>query len=124
MFTVTILTVSAYTAIVVAVVYLIIYTRMFDWYKSSLGRVMNFSIISTIFIALGVVSRSFIPDEQVGRVISSAGWLVFSGLLMWRTRILIFAYHQLNDSTPVDGDPTLPPIRDPQDVDNGNKDVL
>ena len=85
---------------------------------------MNFSIIAIIFIAIDVVCRSFIPDEQVGHVISSAGWFVFSGLLMWRTRILIFAYHQLNDSTPVEGAPTLPPIRDPQDVDNGNKDVL
>ena len=96
MFTVTILTVAAYTAIVVSIMYLVVYTKMFDWYRSTLGRVMNLSIVSAAIIAVGTVSRTIVMDEQLGRIISFVGWLFFSVLLLWRLRILVYSYNRIN----------------------------
>ena len=96
MFTVTILTVAAYTAIVVSIMYLVVYTKMFDWHRSTLGRVMNLSIVSVVIIAAGTVSRTVFMDEQLGRIISFVGWLFFSVLLLWRLRILVCSYNRIN----------------------------
>ena len=96
MFTVTILTVAAYTAIVVSLMYLVVYTKMFDWHMSTLGRVMNLSIVSAVLIAMGTVSRTIFMDDQLGRIISSVGWLFFSVLLLWRLRILVYSYNRIN----------------------------
>lgn len=95
MFTVTILTVAAYTAIVVSLMYLVVYTKMFDWYRSTLGRVMNLSIVSVAIIAVGTVARTIFMDDQLGRIISFVGWLFFSVLLLWRLRILVYSYNRI-----------------------------
>ena len=95
MFTVTILTVAAYTAIVVSLMYLVVYTKMFDWYRSTLGRVMNLSIVSVAIIAVGTVSRTIFMDDQLGMIISFVGWLFFSVLLLWRLRILVYSYNRI-----------------------------
>ena len=96
MFTVTILTIAAYTAIVVSLMYLVVYTKMFDWYRSTLGRVMNLSIVSVAIIAVGTVSRTIFMDDQLGRIISFVGWLFFSVLLLLRLRILVYSYNRIN----------------------------
>ena len=96
MFTVTILTIAAYTAIVVSLMYLVVYTKMFDWYRSTLGRVMNLSIVSVAIIAVGTVSRTIFMDDQLGRIISFVGWLFFSVLLLWRLRILVYSYNRIH----------------------------
>lgn len=96
MFTVTILTVAAYTAIVVSIMYLVVYTKMFDWHRSTLGRVMNLSIVSAAIIAVGTVSRTVLMDDQIGKIISSVGWIFFSVLLLWRLRILVYSYNRIN----------------------------
>ena len=96
LFTVTILTVAAYTAIVVSLMYLVVYTKMFDWYRSTLGRVMNLSIVSVAIIAVGTVSRTIFMDDQRGRIISFVGWLFFSVLLLWRLRILVYSYNRIH----------------------------
>ena len=96
MFTVTILTVAAYTAIVVTLIYLVVYTKMFDWHRSTLGRVMNLSLVSVVLIAVGTVSRTIFMDDQLGRIISFVGWLFFSVLLLWRLRILVYSYNRIN----------------------------
>ena len=96
MFTVTVLTVAAYTAIVVSIMYLVVYTKMFDWHRSTLGRVMNLSIVSAVIIAVGTVSRTVFMDDQIGKIISSVGWIFFSVLLLWRLRILVYSYNRIN----------------------------
>ena len=96
LFTVTILTVAAYTAIVVTLIYLVVYTKMFDWHRSTLGRVMNLSLVSVVLIAVGTVSRTIFMDYQIGRIISFVGWLFFSVLLLWRLRILVYSYNRIN----------------------------
>ena len=96
LFTVTILTIAAYTAIVVSLMYLVVYTKMFDWYRSTLGRVMNLSIVSVAIIAVGTVSRTIFMDDQLGRIISFVGWLFFSVLLLLRLRILVYSYNRIN----------------------------
>ena len=96
MFTVNILTVAAYTAIVVSLIYLVVYTKMFDWYRSTLGRVMNLSIVSVAIIAVGTVSRTIFMDDQLGRIISFVGWLFFSVLLLWRLIILVYSYNRIH----------------------------
>ena len=95
MFTVNILTIAAYTAIVVSLMYLVVYTKMFDWYRSTLGRVMNLSIVSVAIIAVGTVSRTIFMDDQLGRIISFVGWLFYSVLLLWRLRILVYSYNRI-----------------------------
>lgn len=96
MFTVTILTVAAYTAIVVSLMYLVVYSKMFDWHRSTLGRVMNLSIVSNAIVAVGTVSHTIFMDDQLGRIISFVGWLFFSVLLLWRLRILVYSYNRIN----------------------------
>ena len=96
MFTVTILTIAAYTAIVVSIMYLVVYTKMFDWHRSTLGRVMNLSIVSAAIIAVGTVARTIFMDDRIGMIISFVGWLFFSVLLLWRLRILVYSYNRIN----------------------------
>lgn len=60
---------------------------MYDWWKSQLGIVMNASIVATGLIASGVAIR--FADDEIGRILSILGWLLFSGALMWRLGILI-----------------------------------
>lgn len=85
--------VSAYTAMVIVVIYLISYSYMFDWWKSSLGRAMNVSLIFSGIAAVGIVLRFYNP--AVGMVVSTIGWIGFSIAVLWRLRLLTIAYHQL-----------------------------
>ena len=82
-----VLMVSAYTAIITIIFYLAAYSRMYDWWKSQLGIVMNASIIATGLIASGTAIR--FADDDFGRILGILGWLLFSGALMWRLGILI-----------------------------------
>jgi len=35
-------------------------------------------------------------DDQIGKIISSGGWIFFSVLLLLRLRILIYSYNRIN----------------------------
>ena len=83
----TVLMVSAYTALITIIFYLAAYSRMYDWWKSQLGIVMNASIIATGLIASGTAIR--FADGDIGRILSILGWFLFSMALMWRLGILI-----------------------------------
>ena len=87
-----ILTLSAYTAIVSVVTFIAIYSKMYDWHKHPMGRVMNFSLISAALVAAGGIVHTF--DSEVGMVLLSGGWVAFSILLVWRMRLLIVSTKQ------------------------------
>lgn len=80
------LMIITYTSIVVTVVYLIIYSKMYSWWRHRLGLVMNLSIISVGVIAVGVASRLF--SYETGNIIAIVGWCAYTGLLTWRLRLL------------------------------------
>ena len=52
-----------------------------------MGIVMNASIVATGLIASNTAIR--FADDDIGRILSILGWLLFSGALMWRLGILI-----------------------------------
>lgn len=81
------LIVIAYTSLVSIAVYLIAYSRLYDWWKNSLGRVMNLSLISIALIAVGVIVAN--AGSPLGLVINSIGWVTFIILLIWRLVILL-----------------------------------
>lgn len=78
---------TAYTAIVVVVVFIVVYSAMFDWHRHPMGRLMNFSLMSVAIVAAGIIIRNY--SDSVGMLISAAGWGVFSLLLILRLRVLI-----------------------------------
>ena len=87
-----ILTLSAYTAIISVVTFIAIYSKMYDWHRHPMGRVMNFSLMSAALVAVGGIVRTY--DAEVGMVLSSGAWVVFSILLVWRLRLLIVSTKQ------------------------------
>lgn len=87
-----ILTLSAYTAIVSVVTFIAVYSKMYDWHRHPMGRVMNFSLMSAALVAIGEIVRTY--GHEVGMVLSSGAWVVFSILLVWRMRLLIVSTKQ------------------------------
>lgn len=87
-----ILTLSAYTAIVSVVTFIAIYSKMYDWHRHPMGRVMNFSLLTAATVALGGIIRTY--DPEVGTALSSGAWVAFSILLVWRMRLLIVSTKQ------------------------------
>ena len=87
-----ILTLSAYTAIISVVTFIAIYSKMYDWHRHPMGRVMNFSLLSAATVALGGIIRTY--DVETGMIISSGAWILFSILLVWRLRLLIVSTKQ------------------------------
>lgn len=81
------LMIITYTSLVVTAVYLIIYSKMYSWWRNSLGLVMNLSIVSIGVIAVGVASRFF--SYETGNIIAIVGWCAYTVLLTWRLRLLI-----------------------------------
>ena len=81
------LMVTAYTAVVTIAIYLSVYSKMYDWWKNSLGRVMNFSLIATALIALGAALR--FADDDFGRILTISGCIMFMVLLVMRLRLLL-----------------------------------
>ena len=79
--------VTAYTAVVTIAIYLSVYSKMYDWWKSSLGRVMNFSLVATALIALGAALR--FADDDFGRILTISGWVMFMVSLVMRLRLLL-----------------------------------
>ena len=79
--------VTAYTAVVTIAIYLAVYSKMYDWWKSSLGRVMNFSLVATALIALGAALR--FADDDFGRILTISGWVMFMVSLVMRLRLLL-----------------------------------
>ena len=87
-----ILTLSAYTAIVSVVTFIAIYSKMYDWHKNTLGRIMNLSLLANAVVAVGSIVRVDHPD--MGMIIATGGWAAFSILLVWRLRLLIVSTKQ------------------------------
>ena len=79
--------VTAYTAVVTIAIYLAVYSKMYDWWKNSLGRIMNFSLVATALIALGAALR--FADDDFGRILTISGWVMFMVLLVMRLRLLL-----------------------------------
>ena len=87
-----ILILSAYTAIISVVTFIAIYSKMYDWHRHPMGRVMNFSLISSALMAVGGLVRTY--DTEVGMVLTSGACVLFSILLVWRMRLLIVSTKQ------------------------------
>ena len=87
-----ILTLSAYTAIISVVTFIAIYSKMYDWHRHPMGRVMNFSLLANAVVAVGSIVRVGHPD--MGMIIATGGWVAFSILLVWRMRLLIVSTKQ------------------------------
>ena len=85
-----ILMVVAYTSIITVSTYLVIYSALYDWWKSALGIVLNSSLISVALVAAGAAIR--FADDDLGRVLSIVGWLLFNVFLVARLRLFFVAY--------------------------------
>ena len=81
------LMVTAYTAVVTIAIYLAVYSKMYDWWKNPLGRIMNFSLVANALTALGVAL--IFADDDFGRILSISGWIMFMVLLVMRLRLLL-----------------------------------
>lgn len=81
------LTTAAYTAILAVVVFIFMYSKIYDWHKSPMGRVMNLSLVSNAIVALGVGLIKINPDLAI--LLGSVGLTAFAILLMMRLRLLI-----------------------------------
>ena len=79
--------VTAYTAVVTIAIYLAVYSKMYDWWKNSLGRVMNFSLVANALIALGAALR--FAGDDFGLILTISGWIMFMVLLVMRLRLLL-----------------------------------
>lgn len=83
-----VLMICAYTALVAVVVFVAVYSKMYDWWASPMGRVMNLSLIANALVAGGIAIR-FFEDQVPGRLLSIVGLIAFTVLLIWRLRLLI-----------------------------------
>ena len=82
-----ILMLSAYTASITTIIYLTAYSRLYSWWRSPLGRVMNLSLVSLILIAIGGPLR-FFDNLTLGSIIGIVGWVSITVLLILRLGIL------------------------------------
>lgn len=81
------LVIITYTAVVCTGVYLLVYSRIYDWWKSSLGKVMNFSLLSITVVAIGAILD--ISDVWLGSWLIMLGWTTYIVLLLSRLIILL-----------------------------------
>ena len=102
------LMVTAYTAVVTIAIYLAVYSKMYDWWKNSLGRVMNFSLVATSLIALGAALR--FADDDFGRILTISGWIMFTVLLVMRLRLLLASGKSRQRNVTGQVDETLPGV--------------
>lgn len=77
----------SYTSIVVVTMFIVVYTALYDWIKHPLGRLMNFSLMSTIIIASGAMIRG--DNPTLGMTVATVGWAIFIILLISRLILLI-----------------------------------
>lgn len=84
----TVLIISAYTALTAIVIFLAVYSSMYNWWKNPMGRVMNLSLIANGIVASGVAFRMF-EEPMPGRILSSIGWILFTIAIVLRLRLLV-----------------------------------
>lgn len=97
-----ILSYITYTSLIVTVLYLVVYSKLYSWWRRPMGLVMNLSLISVGVIAFGVASR--LVSYEMGSVIASIGWVAYTFLLIWRLRLLT-EYAQSHSQEPPDNSP-------------------
>lgn len=86
------LTVSSITAVATVIVFIAAYSSMFDWHKSSMGRVMNLSLIANAVVFSGLLFRFALPDVMV--ILMIVGMSIFSISVVLRLKLLIKAGQQ------------------------------
>ena len=91
----TLLYIAAFASVISVVVFIVVYSTMYDWHKSPIGRVMNASLIAVSIAALGIVLRDISPD--LGRIVSMFGWGTFAALTIWGLRILVLNCRSCRD---------------------------
>ena len=92
-----ILSYITYTSLIVTAMYLVVYSKLYSWWRTPMGLVMNLSLVSVGVIAFGVASR--LVSHEMGSVIASIGWVAYTLLLIWRLRLLT-AYAQSHSQEP------------------------